>query len=511
MRIKKKLFSLLLVFSFLVSFLIPGSNVQAADSNQLKVHFINVGQADAILVQQGSSTMLVDGGNNEDGQLVKNYITNLGINKIDVMVGTHAHEDHIGGLDYVINAMQVGKIYFPKQTSTTKTFQDFVNVAKSKGLTFNVPVVGQTFRVGNATVTVLAPNGANYEDGNDYSIVLKVQYGSNSFLLTGDAEAVSEKEMLAKGLNLKADVLKISHHGSKSSTTDAFLSKVNPKYAVISVGKDNSYGHPTSEVLNRLKSKGIATYRTDLQGTIIATSNGTNITFNTNPATGGGTVKNGWLLENGKWYYYSNNTAKTGWLQDKGTWYYLKSDGAMATGWQQVGSTWYYLEKSGAMKTGWLSIGGTWYYLKDSGAMATGWLLVNNSWYYLAKSGDMKTGWLSLDSEWYYLKDSGVMATGWIQYGSNWYYLYSSGKMARNTTIEGYKLGADGAWIVQSETSGGGNSGGGSTISEKVYWTPTGKSYHSRTSCPTLARSKTIYSGYLSNCPKSDPCNVCVH
>jgi competence protein ComEC len=386
-KLKAKFLSLLLVLSFLVSFIVPGTHVQAADNNQLKVHFIDVGQADAILVQQGSNTMLIDGGNNADGPSVKNYIANLGINQIDVIVGTHAHEDHIGGLSYVINAFQVGKIYFPKQTSTTKTFENFVMAAKNKGLTFTAPVVGETFKVGNATCTILAPNGTSYSDSNDYSIVLKVQYGSNSFLLTGDAEAVSEKEMLNKELNLKADVLKVSHHGSRSSTTDAFLNAVNPKYAIISVGKDNNYGHPTTEVLTRLNNRGIATYRTDLQGTIIATSNGSSISFNTNPSGGGVVVKNGWIQENGKWYYYLNNNLKTGWLADGGKWYFMNSNGAMATGWVADGGYWYYLNSSGAM------------------------------------------------------------ATGWIQSGGKWYYLYGNGQMAKSTIIGGYKLGADGAWI----------------------------------------------------------------
>lgn len=350
MKLKAKILSLLLVFSFIVSFLIPITNVQAMDINELKVHFIDVGQADSILVQQGNSTMLIDGGNNGDGPLIKNYIANLGINKIDVMIGTHAHEDHIGGLDYVINAFQVGKIYFPKQISTTKTFEDFVMAAKNKGLTFTAPVVGETFKVGNATCTILAPNGTGYKDTNDYSIALKVEYGSNSFLLAGDAEAISEKEMLAKGLNLKADVLKVSHHGSRSSSTDSFLNAINPKYAVISVGKDNTYGHPTSEVLDRLKSRDIATFRTDLQGTIIATSNGNTITFNTNSINNGGTtIKNGWIQQNNKWYYYSNNVPKTGWFAEGGKWYYLNNDGAMATGWIQSGGKWYYLYASGEM------------------------------------------------------------------------------------------------------------------------------------------------------------------
>lgn len=249
---------------------------------QLKVHFIDVGQADSILVQQGSYSMLVDAGNNGDASTIKNYLTKEGISELQYFVGTHVHEDHIGSADYIINSFKVGKVYFPKNTSSTKTFQDFVTAVKNKSLKLTVPTIGESFKLGEATVTVLAPNSAEYKDTNDYSIVLKVTFGSTSFLLTGDAEAVSEKEMIDKGLNLEATVLKVGHHGSESSSSEAFLNKVKPKYAVISVGAGNSYGHPSQAVMNRLKSRNIPVYRTDEQGTIVAISNGKEITFNTN-------------------------------------------------------------------------------------------------------------------------------------------------------------------------------------------------------------------------------------
>lgn len=246
-------------------------------SDKIIIHFIDVGQADCILVQQNGENMLIDAGNNEDGQKIKSYLDKQGVKELAYFVGTHAHEDHIGAANYVINSFKVGKVYFPRQTATTKTFKDFVTAVKGKGLSLTAPIVGDTFKLGDAVCTILAPNSSSYEDTNNYSIVIKIQYGNNKFLLTGDAEASSEMEMVKKKLDLKADVLKVGHHGSKTSTTANFLSAVNPKYAVISVGKDNSYGHPAQGTVDRIKKAGVKIYRTDEIGTIVMTSDGKNI------------------------------------------------------------------------------------------------------------------------------------------------------------------------------------------------------------------------------------------
>jgi len=272
-------------------------------NGNLKVHYIDVGQADSILIEQGSSSMLIDAGNNEDSNTVKDYISERGITKLNYIVGTHPHEDHIGGLGYIINSFKVDKIYMPKATSNTKSFQDVVSAIKAKGMKVSLPTVGETFKVGSATATILAPNSSSYEDLNNNSIVIRLTFGNNSFMFDGDAEDISEDEMLSKGIDVSADVLKVGHHGSNSSTSQAFLDKVNPKYAVISVGTGNSYGHPHKSTMEKLQAKGIKVYRTDENGTIVATSNGKDITFNVKPGSysynkiGAATIK-------------SNNTSK---------------------------------------------------------------------------------------------------------------------------------------------------------------------------------------------------------
>lgn len=256
--------------------------VKIVISGNLKVHFIDVGQADSILIQLPSSqNILIDGGNNDDGTLIVNYLKQQGVKRLDYVIGTHPHEDHIGSLDFAIRSFKVGKVYLPKVVHTSKTYEDLLLAIKDKGLTVTQAKAGVKLDVGPGIEAVmLSPNSSIYDDLNNYSAVLKLTYGDTSFLFTGDAEAESENEMLAAGYNLRADVLKVGHHGSNSSTTPTFLKAVSPKYAVISVGKDNKYGHPHPETLAKLSEAGVQIFRTDLQGTIVAVSDGKTITFN---------------------------------------------------------------------------------------------------------------------------------------------------------------------------------------------------------------------------------------
>lgn len=255
------------------------------NSGTLEVHFIDVGQGDSILLKQGQEYMLVDAGGGDDETTLKDYFTSLGINSFKYVVGTHAHEDHIGSLDYVVENYSVEKVYFPSTTASTKTFENLVLAMQSKNLKFTKPTPGKSFNLGDAKCTILAPNSTEYSNENNYSIVLKVQYGDVSFILTGDAEEGSEKEILSQGFNLEATVLKLGHHGSETSTSEAFLSEINPKYAVVSVGIDNKYDHPKISTMDKLKARSIPVYRTDESGTIVAITDGSDITFNVTPGS----------------------------------------------------------------------------------------------------------------------------------------------------------------------------------------------------------------------------------
>lgn len=257
----------------------------AAPNGKLNVSFINVGQGDCELIQTPKGqTVLIDGGKNEATATVENYLRSLGIKELDYIIATHEDADHIGSLDAVVRDFEVGKVYMPKlpEDKTTNTFHDFALAVKAKGLKFDQAKAGISLDLGNNIgATFVGPVKAIYKEDNDYSAVLRLTYGSTSYLFTGDAESASENDMIASGQDLKSTVLKVGHHGSQFSTSDAFLNKVGPKYAVISVGQ-NSYGHPTAEVLSRLSQHGVQVYRTDQSGTVVATSDGSNVTFSTN-------------------------------------------------------------------------------------------------------------------------------------------------------------------------------------------------------------------------------------
>lgn len=253
-------------------------SVKLQDNVNLEVYFLDVGQADSILIKLEDEYMLIDAGNNEDGVKLVNYFNELGIKEFKYVFGTHPHEDHIGGMDDIITNFKIDNYYMPDKITTTKTFEDVLDALINNNLQYAILEKGDEFNLSSANFKVIYA-GDETNDINDSSIVLKLTYGNNSFLLTGDATSNVEKTLLND--NIKSDVLKVAHHGSNYSSTEEFLDVVSPKYAVISVGKNNSYNHPSNSTLKKLNDRNIKLYRTDLDGTIKFTSDGENITITT--------------------------------------------------------------------------------------------------------------------------------------------------------------------------------------------------------------------------------------
>ena len=248
--------------------------IDAKVKENFSVSFIDVGQADSVLIRNGNYNMLIDAGNNEDGEKLVNYFKSLGIGEFTYVFATHPHEDHIGGMDDIINNFKIDNYYMPNKLSTTKTFMDVLDALDGRNLKYTVPNKGDTLKLGDANIKVIYP-GDDKSNINDSSIVLKVTYGKNSFLLTGDATSNVERKIYNE--DIKSDVLKVAHHGSSYSSTDVFLDRVKPYYAVISVGKNNIYNHPSNKTLEKLNKRNIKVYRTDLDGTIVFTSDGENL------------------------------------------------------------------------------------------------------------------------------------------------------------------------------------------------------------------------------------------
>lgn len=243
----------------------------------LWVHYLDVGQADCALLECDGEYILIDGGNIGDSDLVVSYLEKAGVEELKAVVCTHAHEDHVGGLPGVLAVYPTQAVYAPTKTYASDCFDDFVYYTDQQGLSITIPEVGDTLSFGQANAEVLGPV-KSYAETNNTSLVLMVTYGSNRFLFTGDMETDAEADLLDSGADLKADVLKVGHHGSDTSTSYRFLYEVAPEHAMISVGTDNKYGHPSEQTLSRLEDADAAAYRTDRLGTVMAHSDGTQIT-----------------------------------------------------------------------------------------------------------------------------------------------------------------------------------------------------------------------------------------
>lgn len=278
---KRKLLVIILCITMIVlsgcSELGIGSN--GSKKENLQVHFLDVGQADSTLIISGEEAMLIDAGNNEDEDYILSYLKEHNITKLKYAVGTHSHEDHVGSMDSVIQNVTVENIILPKETTTTKTYRDVLSAIEQEHVVEIRPEVKKEYQLGEASFMIVAPNRQEYADTNDYSVGILLTYGKNKFLFTGDASEESEREMMDTGIELQADVFQAGHHGSSTSNSLEFLKKVDPTYAVISCGVDNKYGHPHVEVIASFEEEDIQMYRTDKQGTIVAESNGKDITW----------------------------------------------------------------------------------------------------------------------------------------------------------------------------------------------------------------------------------------
>ena len=282
---KKTLISLLLLLALMLcgcDMLLAEpapQNPTFSENDTLVVHYIDVGQADSILLECDGEYMLIDGGNREDSQLVVSYLQQQGVEELEAVVCTHAHEDHVGGLPGVLAVFPTKVVYAPTKTYSSKIFDSFVYYVDQQGLEITIPAPGDELTLGSTGMTILGPV-KSYADPNNTSIVIMAEFGSNRFLFTGDMETTAENDMMdywSNQINWNVDVLKAGHHGSDTSSSYRFVYEADPEYVIISVGEGNTYGHPKESTLARYADAEIPVFRTDELGHVIITSDGTNI------------------------------------------------------------------------------------------------------------------------------------------------------------------------------------------------------------------------------------------
>ena len=270
----------ILVFTLLYSFteILPSRTGLSPAQDEIFVSFIDVGQGDSILIRSAGNAVLIDGGEHRHRHRVIQYIREADITKLDIVVATHPHSDHIGSFPTVLSLFDVGLVAMPDVTHNTETFANFLEAITNNDLDVVFPLTGDVFQAGIIHLEVLSPSFVS-DDINNSSIVLRLSHGGTSFVFTGDAEREAEEIMLASGLDISADVLKVGHHGSRTSTTQRFLEAVSPRFAVITVGANNPFGHPHLDVVNRLHDAGTEIFRTDVHGNILMSTDGKEITI----------------------------------------------------------------------------------------------------------------------------------------------------------------------------------------------------------------------------------------
>lgn len=300
----KKIFLITLLFLFwlyklchssdIIQLYVPSAERHYTDSGKasepsidvelLEVHYIDVGQGDCTLLSCGGQTMLIDCGDASKGTAIQNYLNKQGVEKIDYLILTHPDADHIGGAPVIITKFDIGKIYMSGYKKDNRTYEKLLDAMEYRYYSWDVPAVGDIINLGSAEITFVGPV-LQYDNPNNSSLTVVVRKGCTSFLFSGDAESQAELDMVLSGADLNVDVYKVGHHGSNTSSSADFLAAMAPTYAVISCGVDNSYGHPHANVMKSLRRLSVEVFRTDVQGTVIAVSDGDKIEWNQLPLT----------------------------------------------------------------------------------------------------------------------------------------------------------------------------------------------------------------------------------
>lgn len=271
------------LFKYVLSVAAMSGLIASPAFAQTEVHVLDVGQGLSVLVESQGHYMLYDGGDRNKSSFVVSYLKEEHVDSLDYVIASHYDADHLNGVVGALNVFPVKQVFGPDYTTDTRVFNSFQSIIETKSISKKQPKVGTIYQLGDASFQIVSPSGDDYSDPNNYSVGIRITDGDNSFLITGDAESDSEKEICKTKLDLESDVYVMGHHGSGTSTSWELLQKVTPEYAVLSCGVGNTYGHPHIESMEKLQDMDIQLLRTDKQGTIIASTDGTSITWNVAP------------------------------------------------------------------------------------------------------------------------------------------------------------------------------------------------------------------------------------
>ena len=546
MKFKKKFLSSVIALGLVVSNMF----ISNANTQQLEVHHINVGQGESIYIElPDGSDVLIDAGKSNYGSTVVNYLKEQEKNiDIEYLIATHPDADHIGGMSEVFKQLNVKNFIYPTDAPhDTKTWQNVLSLADSEGCTIKDSTPGTTFNIGGATMKFIQPS-VDYRDNNDDSVVTYLEYKDVNFMFTGDIEAEAEKDMVAQNLVIDVDFMSVPHHGSKGSSTEAFLAKAKPEYAIVSVGADNSYGHPSADALNRYNAIGSKVYRTDQLGDIViktdgktATINGNNVDTSGMPSdiTGhwaesqikdfiskgylngypDGTFKPQASIKRSEFVKILNKvfglTTKSGKVFDDTVWHWAKDeiDIAVTNGvCQGTSSTTFEpdapitREAAAKMIANYKKISDT-HHNKingyNDGSQTANWAI--NEVEAILEAGYMN-GYS--DTNTFKPKNNITRAEAVVTLGR---VIANPNPVIPEPPVSTEPVTPPTTNPTPNPPTNSGENG--LTNSSTVYVTPSGKSYHKTKSCTALKRSKVINAVTLAQAKaqgKSDPCNICV-